>query len=159
MLTFEKEQEYPELQWQKAMKKSSVEVHAVSIESPITCITLEGKVEVVAGSVIMRGADGEYYPVRREKFDLWYGIEIKSAPVGPGFTIQSGTDYPNFPWAACNKKPVPVDVCQIKEPFLVKASWGDLKGKPGDYLAMYGPGDYAAIANNIFAKTYEFIGN
>ena len=158
MKTFEKDQEYPDIQWRQAMKKA-VPVHAILVEDSMRCVTLEGEADVMAGSVMMRGVKGEYYPIHREKFEDWYDYEgpLEAAPVEPGFMFESGRDYPDIPWVSCTKKPVPVSVCQMDEPFLVKASWGDLEGKSGDYLAMYGPGDYAAIEAAIFAETYDFI--
>ena len=104
--------------------------------SDLTVATKEGPVAARAGDAIMTGTKGENWPIPRDKFRQTYDI------VGDGLAA---------------KKNIPVSAQQMDTPFNVKVSWSDdlLRGKPGDFLVQYGPGDYGVVEKEIFKQTYN----
>ena len=104
--------------------------------SNLTVMTKEGPVAARAGDVIMTGTKGENWPIPKNKFRQTYDI------VGDGLAA---------------KKNIPVSAQQMNKPFNVKVSWSDdlLRGKPGDFLVQYGPGDYGVVEKEIFKQTYD----
>ena len=101
-----------------------------------TIATKEGPVAARAGDIIMTGTKGEKWPIPKNKFRQTYDI------VGDGLAA---------------KKNIPVHAQQMSKPFNVKVSWSDdlLKGKAGDFLVQYGPGDYGVVEKEIFKQTYD----
>ena len=55
------------------------------------------------------------------------------------------------------KKPIPIDVVQIDEPFTVETMEGLMKGKAGDYLVYGVNGEMYPIDLEIFYKTYDIV--
>ena len=101
-----------------------------------TIATKEGPVAARAGDAIMTGTKGEKWPIPKNKFKQTYDI------VGDGLAA---------------KKNIPVSAQQMNKPFNVKVSWSDdlLRGKAGDFLVQYGPGDYGVVEKEIFKQTYN----
>ena len=102
----------------------------------LTIMTKEGPVGAKAGDAIMTGTKGENWPIPKNKFKQTYDV------VGDGLAA---------------KKNIPVNAQQMNKPFNVKVSWSDdlLRGKPGDFLVQYGPGDYGVVEKDIFKQTYN----
>jgi hypothetical protein len=55
------------------------------------------------------------------------------------------------------KKPIPVECCQIDEPFEVETLEGVMKGKAGDWLMIGIKGEMWLCDKAIFEATYELI--
>lgn len=51
----------------------------------------------------------------------------------------------------------PVPVHRMDEPFAVSAPWGELVGRPGDYLVQYGPNDFGIVSAESFTDTYDLV--
>jgi len=116
-------------------KKNIPLQYRIAVE-PETIKTLEGPVQAPAGAYIMTGTKGENWPIPADKFKQTYDIiDDKTAA----------------------KKPIPVLGKNMKEDFFVTVSWSPdkLKGKPGDWLVQYGPGDYGVVEAGIFDDTYD----
>ena len=102
-----------------------------------TIQTKEGPVTARKGDYIMTGTKGENWPIPKEKFQATYDIQ-------PGGNTAA-------------KKKITVYAVEMRKPFEVKVSWSPdtLKGKPGDFLVQYGPGDYGVVDKDIFRETYN----
>lgn len=100
--------------------------------------TLEGPVTAQPGDAVITGVKGEQYPIQRFKFDDWYVI------------TEEGKAY---------KKPMVVEAEKMDVEFEVKVSWANepIKGKVGDYRLTYGPGDFGAVAADVFAESYDIV--
>lgn len=107
--------------------------------------TLEGLVSYQLGDAIVTGVQGEQWPVPRERFLTAY------EPIPPTQTGQEGqySKHRREVWALELKEPIEIELSSHR---------GLLKGKVGDVLIEYAPGDQAVVASDIFAKTYEMIG-
>ena len=84
-----------------------------------------------------------YWSVSRDRFDARYEPASASAAI-------TGRD------GAYRNKPLPVLALQILEWFTLKRSAGGdtLKGKPGDWLIQYAPGDYGIVDQDKFRRLY-----
>lgn len=109
------------------------------------CKTLEGEVSYRSGDAIMTGEQGEQWPIQADKFAEKYR---PAEGTSPG---ESGT---------YEAKPSNVLVMKLDTEMDVPVGWQDdpLKGKPGDYLVQYGPGDHGVIQSEIFQASYEPVG-
>ena len=146
--------------------------------------TLEGEVKVEKGDYIMKGSEGERWPLTPLKFKETY--TEKSVPEIYEYSVVAGgvffaylllAIYFNFSNLSVNlisllyfamfypqkKIAIPkskvVYAKQMREPFYVKVSWNDsaLVGKADDYLLEYGVGDYGVVDKEIFEKTYSIL--
>ena len=124
---------------QKVQKKA-IPLQFRVTDRPETIETLEGSVEAPTGAYIMTGTKGENWPIPGDKFDATYDI------------IDAWGDG-----GKASKKAIPVPAKQMQEDFFVTVSWSPdkLKGKPGDWLVQYGPGDYGVVEAAIFDETYD----
>ena len=106
-------------------------------QSDVTVNTKEGPVKARKGDFIMTGTKGENWPIPEDKFRQTYDVQ------------SGGT--------TAAKKKINVRAAQMKKPFEVKVSWSadTLKGKAGDFLVQYGPGDYGVVGKEIFEETYN----
>jgi hypothetical protein len=147
-------------------------------------LTLEGEVDVKKGDYIMKGSEGERWPLTPLKFRQTY--TEKSVPEIYEYSTMAGgvffaylllAIYFNFSNFSVNlvsilyfamffpqkKIAIPkskvVYAKQMREPFYVKVSWNDsaLVGKADDYLLEYGIGDYGVVDKEIFQKTYTIL--
>ncbi len=69
-------------------------------------------------------------------------------------------DYENIPnlnWQHAVKKPIPIRVCQIDEPFTVESLEGTLTAKAGDYLVIGIRGEMYAMDQEIFRESYDVV--
>lgn len=110
------------------------------------CRTLEGEVRFDAGDAIVQAPAGDRWPVRREVFGMRY------EPVAPTRAMTDGR---------YRKLSAVVLVRQLHDDARVSlpGDAGELRGNPGDWLVEYAPGDFAIVAREIFAATYELIGD
>lgn len=100
-------------------------------------------VRFAPGDAIVTGTRGEQWPIQRDKFEATY---VPSEDAGA-----FGTD------GLFHKVAGPVPVRRMDEAFSVSASWGELAGRPGDYLVQYGPRDFGVVSTESFADTYEVV--
>ena len=106
--------------------------------------TLEGPVRYRAGAALVSGTRGERWPVEREPFDRRY-------EPAPGTAAGRDGRYRRKPGVILVRR---LDAA-IEVP--VGAEGDRLRGRPGDWLLQYGPGEYGVVAPDIFADTYELL--
>lgn len=125
-------------------RKLPVDVTVEFALAPGELQTLEGPVAYAAGDALLTGSVDDRWPVRREKFLGTY------APAGDGKAGEPGI---------YRKKPLVVHACRMQEPFTVTVGRdrNPIKGKPGDWLLQYAPGEYGIVAAAIFGRTYELL--
>lgn len=69
-----------ELNWQKCRKKP-VEVEFCEVPAPMIINTLEGAMQATPGDdYLIRGVEGEYYPIKKEIFIKTYFIGCPEKP-------------------------------------------------------------------------------
>ena len=102
----------------------------------------EGANHYTAGDALVTGSNGDVWSVSRERFDGRYQ---------PAAQIQHGED------GIYRNKPLPVLAKQVPEAFtLCRSAGGDLlRGKAGDWLLQYAPGDYGIVDQDKFARVYR----
>lgn len=105
-------------------------------------ISLEGPNRYRAGDALVTGSTGSRWSVARERFEAKYQAVPPTVPGGDG------------PYRA---RPLPVLARQIAEPFTAARSAGGdvLRGKAGDWLLQYGPGDFGVAEQSRFAQVYR----
>jgi len=64
---------------------------------------------------------------------------------------------PDLPFKKAVKKAIPIEVCEIDQPFIVETMEGPLGGKAGDFLMIGIQGEMYPCDREIFFKTYEFL--
>jgi hypothetical protein len=106
--------------------------------------TLEGPVRHRAGAALVCGLRGECWPVERAPFERRYE---------PAQGTVAGRDglYRRRPGVVLAR---PLDAA-LEVP--VGAEGDLLRGRPGDWLLQYGPGEYGIVAPEVFADTYELL--
>lgn len=111
---------------------------------PGELISLEGPNRYAPGDALISGATGSRWVVSRDRFDAKY------AALPPTVAGEDG-HY--------RARPVPVLARQIGEPFTaLRSAGGDrLRGKAGDWLLQYAPGDFGVAENARFAQVYRRI--
>jgi PGDYG protein len=109
-----------------------------------TLATHEGAVSYSAGDALLRGTEGERWPVARDTFEASY------APVAPTRAGKPGR---------YRKRPRDVWAKPMTEPFSVtlEDDRGVLRGRPGDWLVQYAPSDLSVVDAHVFAQTYELL--
>src|SRR5262245_708296 len=109
-------------------RKLPVDVVVEFAATPGQLQTLEGPVGYAAGDALLTGSVGDRWPVRREKFMQTY------APAGDGRSGEPGI---------YRKRPLVVHALQMQERFTVTVGPGSstIKGRPGDWLVQYSPGE------------------
>lgn len=105
-------------------------------------ISREGPNRYAIGDALVTGSNGDRWSVSRARFDARY------EPVPP---LQSGVD------GVYRNKPLPVLARQMTVEFtLARSAGGDLlRGKAGDWLLQYAPGDYGIVDQKKFARVYR----
>ena len=66
-------------------------------------------------------------------------------------------EIPDLNWQYAVKKPIPIRVCQIDEPFTVESMEGTLSAKAGDYLVVGIRGEMYAMDQGIFRESYDVV--
>jgi hypothetical protein len=104
--------------------------------------SLEGPNRYRAGDALITGSNGSRWSVSRDRFDAKYEA------VAPTVAGADGR------YAA---RPVPVLARQMAEPFTASRSAGGdvLRGKAGDWLLQYAPGDFGVAEQKRFAAIYR----
>jgi hypothetical protein len=118
-----------------AHQKKPTLLKVVFAESDGICQTLEGEVPYHTGDAIVTGTEGEVWPIKRDLFEQNY------EPAEGGLF---------------RKKPITVwALCLTEDTELEREDGAVLKGRRGDWLVQYAPGDQAIVRGDIFEKTYE----
>ena len=101
----------------------------------------EGANQYGAGDAIITGSTGDRWSVSRGRFDARYQA------VPPTVDGQDGT-YRN--------RPIPVLARRMDVDFTIHRSAGGdlLRGKAGDWLLQYAPGDFGVVEAARFAQVY-----
>jgi hypothetical protein len=146
--------------WFEATKSASLKAISFEqakekgvIEEDGTVNTKEGKVKAKKGSMICMGIEGELW-VQEEK-------RLEDKYTKSNFLWKDVVK--DVKWRIYNpkKEENKVRAVQVndREEFTVKASWGNLKGKKGDYILqdIDNPDDVWIIDKNIFSKTYKYV--
>lgn len=119
-------------------------VWAKLVESPTEIRSLEGLQQVPAGSYLCRGIRGEYWPQSEKKL-----LE----------TYNSSGEFDDQGFQRFDAKPdAPVvEAAQVDHAFRVVAHWGELNGKPNDYVvrSTTNPSDVWIVAQAIFDASYD----
>jgi hypothetical protein len=102
----------------------------------------EGPNGFAPGDALVTGSTGGRWSVSRSRFDAKYEA------VPPLLHGQNG---------AYRSKRIPVLAKQMQEPFAIaRTSGGDvIRGKAGDWLMQYAPGDYGIVEDAKFQKVYR----
>ena len=114
------------------------------LHEPVEVQTLEGPEVVPAGAYLCRGIKGEPWGQSAEKVSQKY--VPSGEPLDDGW--EKFLPHPDAP---------PVDATKIPTAFRVHTSWGELSGKPGDYLVRSTTDltDMWIVDQSIFDSTYE----
>ena len=121
----------------KTFKKAAPVKYQLA-QQPGTVDTLEGPVRYEAGHYIMTGPKGERYPISPDKFNTLYDDN------------GDGTATP---------KKISKLAKLADHDGVLHTSWGDLQYTKGnDYIVRHGTGDYGAVKKDIFAQTYDNLG-
>ncbi len=133
--------------WFQAQKTHPVWAKRLSAAQSVS--TLEGLLEANAGDYLCRGPAGELWPQSVKN------LESKYEPTG---LIEADG------WQQFTPRPdgASVKAAQINHDFTVHATWGELRGKSGDYLVKNAadqdvpyPDNVWIVARSIFQATYE----
>jgi PGDYG protein len=131
------------LTYQSYRKAASFRVRARRLTEEGIIHTMEGPVAFQAGDYLVRGVQGEEYPITSQAFAGLYD-EGSMEP-----------DRDRFAWY----RPANLihQAVQIAEPFTVERKAGGIyTGKAGDYLVRTGQGGGGRIVDHtIFMQTYE----
>jgi len=117
-----------------------VDVHFASKDGELQ--TLEGIVKYKKGDAIIKGVEGEQWPISFSHFKTTYESGLL-VPLG-----QNGryTKRIKKVVALIINKTIDIELSDER---------GTLHGEPGDILVQYAPGDLAIIDSCIFNKTYQ----
>jgi hypothetical protein len=126
--------------------KKMAPLWAKQLKEDQTIETLEGPVTADAGDYLCRGTAGEFWPQSAERLNEKY--DKKEEVDEDGF---------------CKFLPKSeVMAAQVDHSFQVKTSWGDLEGKPGDFILkrfsdkeVEYPDDVWIVDKKLFVETYE----
>lgn len=122
------------------VKRETVQVTFARLAGEL--LSREGPNRYVPGDALVTGSDGDVWSVSRKRFDARY----ESVP-----PLQHGDD------GVYRNKPLPVLARQMTVAFtLTRSAGGDLlRGKSGDWLLQYAPGDYGIVDREKFARVYR----
>ena len=125
-------------------RKRAIDVEVQFAAAPGVLTTREGDVRYATGDALLTAAAGDRWPVSRAYFDAAY------EPIAP---LHAGAD------GRYRKRPVVVLAKQMSAPFTIALpdGRGTLRGRRGDWLVQYAPGDCAVVAQGIFAATYDLL--
>ena len=119
-------------------------IWAKLIETVQVIETLEGRLVAAPGDYLCRGIVGEQWPQKESK------LLEKYTPSG---------DFDEDDWQRFDPKPdsEPVEAAPVDQAFRVKAQWGELTGKAGDYIvrSKNNPTDVWIVSKAIFEETYQ----
>jgi hypothetical protein len=137
----------PELERDPAARRARRRPVTLSVRfarAPGVLQTLEGPVRYRAGAALVCGLRGECWPVERGPFERRYEPAAGTAPGSDGaYRRQAGI-------VLARRLDATLEV-------RVGAHGDLLRGRPGDWLLQYAPGEYGIVAPEIFADTYALI--
>lgn len=117
---------------------------AKQVAEPQEIVSLEGREQVAAGDYVCRGIHGELWPQKLKKLQEKYVASDQFTDDG---------------WQRFDPKPAadPVQAAQISTAFRVQAHWGELTGKPNDYIVRSTTDltDIWIVDKAIFEASYE----
>jgi hypothetical protein len=129
----------------------AVKVRTLSVEREVhfedkagVVQTMEGAVRYDRGAAIVRGEQGEAWPVQRDIFDRLYEPASGQMPGKPGRYRKRIKECYAVPLSE-NKR---LDLSDGR---------GILAGASGDWIVDYGDNDLAIVANVAFTKAYEIV--
>jgi hypothetical protein len=124
----------------RVLKKPVPVVVAFAISDGI-CETLEGPVRYQAGDAILKGVQGEYWPMQRSAFLASY----KAVP--PTRSQENGL-YRKEPTIALARR--------LEAALKVKVGWqrDPLEAHSGDWLVLYEDGNHGVLQDAIFRDSY-----
>jgi hypothetical protein len=134
-------------QWFHAKKTRPIWVRLLEQEETVK--TLEGEEQVPAGNYLCRGEAGDIWPQKEERLTAKYNLT---------------DDTDEHGWRKCLPKPDAAGVmaAQVPHAFQVQAKWGQLSGKPGDFIVKNyedrdtdHPEDVWVVDQGLFQATYE----
>jgi hypothetical protein len=124
-------------------------IWAKRLDQPQQVQTIEGLETVPAGTFLCRGEAGDIWPQSPER------LADKYQAVGE-------TDSEGWQQYVPGPDNQGVMAAQIPHPFVVQATWGELRGKPGDFLIknyedrlVTCPADVWIVDQRLFAATYD----
>lgn len=122
------------------VKDETVDVVFARADGEVT--SREGPNRYVAGDAIITGSTGDCWSVTRDRFDAKY------LPVTPTLAGKEGR---------YRSRPLGVLATQMAEAFCIaRCTGGDLlRGRAGDWLLQYAPGDFGVVDAARFAKVYR----
>jgi hypothetical protein len=134
----------PEIATRMFETRKSKPIWAKRIETKREVETLEGRVIADSGDYLCRGIVGEYWPQNQSKlFEKYISSE----------------DVDSEGWRRFDPKreAAPVEATQLMIAFRVTAQWGELTGKPNDYVvrSKTDPADIWIVDKTIFEASYE----
>ncbi|MGE3316135.1 MAG: PGDYG domain-containing protein [Planctomycetaceae bacterium] len=133
--------------WFRARKTKPLWAKRLDRDDVVT--TLEGTERVSAGDYLCRGPAGEIWPQKGARLEKTYRATNELNAEG---------------WRRFEPRPDAEGAlaAQMSHPFTVQAAWGELTGKPGDYLvkdysdhAVAYPADVWIVDRVIFEATYS----
>lgn len=123
--------------------KKSKPLWAKRVETAQIVDSLEGRQQVKPGDYLCRGIQGECWPQSANKLNEKY----------------VATDDWDGGWQRFDPRPdaAPVQAAQVHEAFRVHASWGELSGKPNDYVVRSSSdlSDIWIVDRTIFEASYS----
>jgi hypothetical protein len=134
----------PEFAARMVESRKTKPIWAKRIETTQDVETLEGRLVAAPGDYLCRGIIGEQWPQKESK------LLEKYTPSG---------DFDEAGWQRFDPKPdsEPVEAAPVDQAFRVKAQWGELTGKAGDYIvrSKTDPTDVWIVDKAIFEGTYQ----
>jgi hypothetical protein len=127
-----------------AVQKKAQEVQVAFATDATPIDTLEGWVQADRGDAIITGAQGERWPVARERFLSKYEA------VAPTVAGRDGV---------YRSRPRRLVALKMSGQFCVRLPDGisELRGSSGDWLVDYGDGSLGIVAASIFVDSYDLI--
>ena len=128
------------------LARKSKPIWAKRVDEACEVETLEGRLQAQPGDYLCRGVRQELWPQKEKNLLEKY--------VASGRFDKDG-------WQRMDPKPdvQAVEAAQIDHSFIVKASWGELAGKAGDYVvrSRTDQSDVWLVDRVIFESTYQFV--
>jgi len=134
----------PEIVVRLVLARKTKPLWAKMVEEPTEITSLEGVQQVNPGDWLCWGIQGEPWPQSAKDLHKKYDASGVIDDLGR----QRFDPKPDAP---------PVEAIQMKLAFRVIAAWGELTGKPGDYVvrSTTDPRDIWIVDKTIFEASYE----
>jgi hypothetical protein len=131
---------------QLRLARKTKPIWAKRIEAAVEVETREGRLQAQAGDYLCRGIAGEYWPQKEAKLTEKYSPSTERDAEG----LERFDPKPES---------APVEATAVDRPFRVAATWGELTGKPGDYVvrSTTDPDDVWIVGKTIFEASYEMV--